>query len=148
MCSMSDYPKVLIQNGKHGDTVILCLNEDREKEAWLAMFHAMDQWTGYYDSFMEEPDEIELRDRAREGCWRSARDLLYMRDQHEYEGIDIQSVAGPRDLFKQLDIEKCDKCQTFLPKDQMRNYPGCIVTSELPGWVCKACDPLEKRDET
>ena len=135
--------KILVHDGKHGNTVIFCLNEEREEEAWLAMFHAIDQWTGYYDRFMDDTQELEWRDAARNGCWQSAKWLLEVRSQNEYEDVRMDSICTPRELLEDLDVKQCHQCKKFLRKEKMRAYPGNILSGDMPGFICKACDPRE-----
>lgn len=140
------YPKILTHYGKHGNTQIFCINESREKEAWIAMFHIMDLEFSYGE-YELEGDEPMAYDLAMKGDWKAARWFLALRSDGEYERTDIESVSKPRDLLEQYDLRECTKCNQWLLRDRMRSVPGCIARSILPSHICKACDPWEKKDE-
>jgi len=144
---MNDYPKILIHKGKHGDTLILCLNENKEQEAWLAMFHAIDQWEGYYDRYIEAGRELKWRDAARNGCWQAAKWLLEVRSLNEYEGVELELVYEPKELLQELNVQPCCKCKKFIPEEKMRPFGGSIFSNYMPAFICKPCDPREKNHE-
>lgn len=98
---MSDYPKLLIHRGKHGDRHIFCLNREAELRGWLALFMAMDKWDEFYDDLTNEY-EINWRDEARNGSREAARSLLTARDSCEYEMVYTECVITPTRLMRQI----------------------------------------------
>ena len=131
------YPKILTNFGKHGNTQILCQNEEQEHWAWLAMFHVFDQWTRHYDDLREV--ELGHYHLAKDGDWKSAQFLLESRSDYEYEGVEMQPASGPSDVFKQLNVVRCDYCLKFKNQVRMRSLPG-VPYERLPGHICEDCD--------
>lgn len=103
---MSDYPKLLIHRGKHGDRFVICLDMGAELRGWLAMFLAMDKWDRFYEDLTNE-DEIEWRNIARKRIpavsSRAARNLLMAHDDYEYEEVSTEYVMTPTKLMEQID---------------------------------------------
>jgi hypothetical protein len=93
---MTDYPKLLVHKGKHGDTNILIASVADEGPAWLAMFRSIDKWTGYYE-YMDK-HEREMYEKAKEGEGWAAHYLLDGRSDCEYEEVYLESLHTPESL--------------------------------------------------
>lgn len=116
------YPKVLFHKGKYGDTLIPIQNEHEERLAWLAMFHVIREWEGYYKGL--ESDQQIFYDKAMRGDWKEAKWLLQARNTYEYEYIEMACVDTPTELFEKTGVQKCGRCNRWLPN------------------VCEVCDEV------
>lgn len=103
------YPKILTHYGKHGNTQIFCINESREKEAWIAMFHILNQDFQYEEYYCLDDDEGMAFDAAKKGDWKAAKWFCGLRSCREYERTEIESVSGPRTFFERMGIVEKDE---------------------------------------
>lgn len=100
-----DHPKLLINKGKHGDITVLIPSEDDEGEAYLALFRHFDEIENFYCHRLCG-DEIEAYAKARQGDWRSAKWLIQLRSDHEYEEVRVDWPYTPLSLKRMLDKRK------------------------------------------
>ena len=142
-----ELPYLIVHRGKHGDRYILATDETEYKQAWLAMFHSIRKFDGYYEGWREWGlDQQEWYEMAMKGDWRGALWLLDYRSDHEYEDVFGVCISTPENDFKHLEMQRCDTCGNYF--DNCRAVPGCIVRSILPSHICKACDPLKAIEES
>lgn len=99
---MTEYPRLLVWNGKHGDVHILIRSKRDEGPAWLAMFKAIDQWAQYYTKCGLHGAEVSAYARAKAGDWQGAKWLLQARDGYEYERVTVEGIWTPEGLEVQL----------------------------------------------
>jgi len=84
--------KILILKGKHGDVLVAARDPEEEARAWLYLFKIVDSWMCYVDL---EGDEVDAYKRAKEGDSQAAEWLLGLREDYEYEEINVDYVTIP-----------------------------------------------------
>ena len=94
---MNNPGRVLVRYGKHGETRFFARTPEEELDAYLAHFKKMDEQDFYYDL---EEDLLRWYDEARSGHAESARRVLDIRCDWEYEQIEFEyiEIPPPRDL--------------------------------------------------
>lgn len=85
-------PKIIIWHGEHGDVYVDAATPLREKKAWLYLFELISEYEYYSDL---EDDEKDAYEAALEGSAKDAQWLLEMRDEYEYERIEIEYLEQP-----------------------------------------------------
>jgi len=86
--------KVLIWEGKYAD-VMVCARDDKEEDrAWLFLFKLMDEDNYYCDL---DGDEVAAYEDAKKGIPKSARWLLNIRSdsEYEYERVTVEHPVEP-----------------------------------------------------
>ena len=135
---MTKFPYLLTWNSKYGPVSIVAKNQDEMQDAYVAMFHLIENDLGprHLDG-----DEPEFYARAMDGDWKAAKWFLEIRSSHEYEYVEGQCLSSPHRLLEQNGIHRCQKCNRYKPNT--RAVSGCVVRGILPFHICKSCDPRE-----
>lgn len=81
--------KLLIWKDKHGNWY-WAAEKDKLNLAFLEMFKRVDE-SGYYVEL--EGDQIQAYKEAKAGNAKSARWLIQLRSDYEYEGYDVEGVT-------------------------------------------------------
>ena len=80
--------KLLIWKDKHGNWY-WAAEKEKLNDAFLEMFKKVDE-SNYYAEF--EGDQEQAYNEAKGGNAKSARWLIELRSEYEYEGYDIENV--------------------------------------------------------
>jgi hypothetical protein len=81
--------KLLIWKDKHGNWY-WAAEKDKLDLAFLEMFKKIDE-SGYYTEF--EGDQKQAYEEAKEGKAKSAKWLIQLRTDYEYEGYDVEEAT-------------------------------------------------------
>ena len=84
--------RVLVWKEKHGDVLVAARDPGEEGRAWLYLFVLMDGMQ-FYDDL--DGDEIDAYEGAQSGDAKSAKWLLSIRGEYEYERVTVEGVIEP-----------------------------------------------------
>jgi len=84
--------KILVWKAKHEDLYYDASTLDKELNAFMTVFQLMDEQGDYGCCPPEGKEHKALYRKAKKGDRESARTLLSLRCDYEYEGVFIQEV--------------------------------------------------------